>query len=314
MLAQTGVQKSESVNIIRLRVVLVYTASLGIFFVPFAWPLIVLTAVSFYLRTFGWEGGYHRYFSHRAFKTSRTFQFLLACLGASSGQRGPIWWAVHHRAHHKYSDQAGDPHSPVVQGRLYSYVGWLVNAKNADTDLDKARDLAKFPELVWINKYHYLFPYALLVALFALGHWTTLLGPGVTGLSAVFWGFFFSTLLSLQGAFFLNAFTHGVRPGFLSYRSYQMDGFTTNNWALSVLTLGASWHNNHHRFMNAARAGFFWWEFDITYWTLRLLALFGIVWDLREVPADVLAEAFDRTRGRGADPEEFPVQGSNSLS
>jgi stearoyl-CoA desaturase (delta-9 desaturase) len=291
MLAQTGIQKSESIHIIRLRVVMLYTVSLGIFLVPFTWPLVALTVISFYLRTFGWEAGYHRYFSHRAFKTSRTFQFLLACLGASSGQRGPLWWAVHHRAHHGHSDEEGDPHSPVTQGRFYSYVGWVLSAGNSDTDLDAIKDFSRFPELVWVNKYHYIFPYALLAAIFALGQWTTVLGPNVTGLSAVIWGFFFSTWLSLQGAFLVNAFTHGASPGLLAYRNYKLDGHTTNNWPLSIISLGASWHNNHHRYMSSARAGFFWWELDISYLTLRLLALLGIVWDLRAVPENVLAEA-----------------------
>lgn len=178
-LPNTGTQKAESLRIIKFRVWLVHVASLGIFFVPYDHSLLLLTSITFFTRTFGWEGGSHRYFSHRSFKTSRAFQFFLAILAASGGQRGPIWWATHHRAHHRYSDTPLDPHSPIHRGFWYAHMGWFLDPKNIDTDLDAAKDLSRFPELVWINKYHYIFPYILMVIIFCVGEFTAILGPKV---------------------------------------------------------------------------------------------------------------------------------------
>ena len=292
MLPSTGIQASESTTLIKLRVVIVYVGCLAVWWVPVNRELLLLAALSFYLRTFGWEGGHHRYFAHRSFKTGRIFQTILACLGASSGQRGPLWWACHHRAHHRYSDTPRDPHTPVGKGRLYAYIGWIFDKQYCDTDLDEAKDFAKYPELVWINKYHYVFPYLLLAGLYALGRWTTLLGPDA-GLAAVVWGFFVPTFVSLQGSLLVNAFAHGYPQGvrgWFSYRSYQTSDTSRNNWLLSLVSLGASWHNNHHRYMNSATTGFRWWELDITYLTLRVLALTGLVWDLHQVPAHIRKE------------------------
>lgn len=292
MLPSTGIQASESTTLIKLRVVIVYVGCLAVWWVPVNRELLLLAALSFYLRTFGWEGGHHRYFAHRSFKTGRIFQTILACLGASSGQRGPLWWACHHRAHHRYSDTPRDPHTPVGKGRLYAYIGWIFDKQYCDTDLDEAKDFAKYPELVWINKYHYVFPYLLLAGLYALGRCTTLLSPDA-GLAAVVWGFFVPTFVSLQGSLLVNAFAHGYPQGvrgWFSYRSYQTSDTSRNNWLLSLVSLGASWHNNHHRYMNSATTGFRWWELDITYLTLRVLALTGLVWDLHQVPAHIRKE------------------------
>jgi len=289
-LPTTGIQPSEKLLVIKLRVLLVYAGSVAAFFVPPTPALLALMLMGFYLRTFGWEGGHHRYFAHRSFKTSRAFQFVLACLGASSGQRGPLWWACFHRAHHRHADTPQDPHTPVGNGRMYAYLGWLFDKNNCDTNLDDAKELTRYPELVWVNKYHYLLPYLYLAGVYALGQWTPLFG-GDAGIAAVVWGFFVSTLLSLQGSLLVNAFAHSPRPGWFTYRSYRTPDTSLNHWLLCLLSLGASWHNNHHRYMNSARAGFRWWELDITYLTLRALAAVGLVWDLREVPEHVLLEA-----------------------
>ncbi|NER23620.1 MAG: acyl-CoA desaturase [Symploca sp. SIO1C2] len=286
----TGIQKTENKQIIKLRMWLVHLASLGIFFVPYDHSLLILTAFTFFTRTFAWEGGSHRYFSHHSYKTSRVFQFFLAVLAASGAQRGPIWWAMHHRIHHKYSDTELDLHSPVHNKFLYAHLGWLVDSKNLYTDLDLMRDLSKYPEIVWLNKYHYIFPAILLVLIFSLGEYTTLLGSQVGGISAVIWGFCLSTTLSLQAAFVINSITHGFKPGLFSYRTFKTNDTTTNNWLLAIPTMGASWHNNHHRCMNSAKVGFYWWEIDLTFYILKMLELLGIVWDLKEVPETILKE------------------------
>jgi stearoyl-CoA desaturase (delta-9 desaturase) len=257
---------------------------------------VVAAVASFFIRVFAWEAGSHRYFSHRAFSTSRVFQFLLAVLAAASAQRGPIWWAAHHREHHRHSDQPGDPHSPVQRGFWYAHMGWVLDQDRLDTDLDAAKDLARFPELVWVNKYHYLFPYLLLVGIFAVGQYTAAFGRTGLGVSAAIWIFFLSTLLSLHATFVVNTLTHARKPGWMNSRRFDTSDTTTNSWLLAIPTMGASWHNNHHRYMNGARAGFYWWELDLTYCVLRLLALTGIIWDLHPVPLKVLEEG--RTFGR----------------
>jgi len=287
----TGIQQAESLAVVKFRIYLVHIASLAIFIVPFTWPLLIGAVISFFIRVFAWEAGSHRYFSHHAFRTSRVFQFVLAALAAAAAQRGPIWWAANHRKHHRHSDQPGDPHSPVQRGSAYAYMGWLMDQDNLNTDLDAVKDLARFPELVWINKYHYLFPYLLLVGIFVVGQYTALFGRTGLGLSAVVWVFFLSTLLSLHSTFVVNTFAHARKPGWFNSRRYDTPDTTTNlSWLMSIPTMGASFHNNHHRYMNAARAGFYWWELDLTYYVLRLLALLGIVWDLHAVPLKVLEE------------------------
>ena len=292
MLPNTGIQESENTKLMKLRLVIVVVGCLAVFWTPINRELLLLAVLSFYLRTFGWEGGHHRYFAHRSFKTGRIFQAVLACLGASSGQRGPLWWAYHHRAHHRHADTPNDPHTPVFKGRLYAYIGWMFDKQYCDTDLDEVKDFAKYPELVWINKYHYLFPYALVASLYAVGRWTTLFGQDA-GWATVVWGFFIPTFFSLQGSTLVNVFSHGYpqdATGWFSYRSYQTSDTSRNNWLLSVVSLGASWHNNHHRYMNSATTGFRWWELDITFLTLRALALIGLVWDLHRVPAHIRDE------------------------
>src|SRR5215471_11017862 len=185
MLPQTGIQKSESLRIIKLRLGLAYIATVGIFFVPFDPSLVLLTVITFVPRLFGVEAGAHRYFAHRSFKTSRVFQLILACLAASASQRGPIWWATYHRLHHKYADTKLDPHTPVGKSRWHAYVGWALQPQVCDTDLDAARELSRYPELVWVNKYHYVFPLLTLLLVFVIGEYSTILGNNVTGLSAI---------------------------------------------------------------------------------------------------------------------------------
>ena len=284
----TGIQHAESHHVVRVRIWISHLACLGVFFVPFTPELLVAAVIGYFLRVFAFEVGAHRYFSHHAFKTSRAFQFVLALMVASSGHRGPIWWAVHHRAHHRHSDTALDVHSPVTHSFWHAHMGWLMDAKTVDTDLDAAKDLSRVPELVWINRWHMVFPLALLLATVLVGEYTTLFGRTGLGTSAAVWVFFVSTVLALHAAFAVNTLTHGRRPGFFSQRRYDTGDSTTNSWLLAIPTMGASWHNNHHRCMSAARAGFFWWELDLAYVSLWLLARLGIVWDLRPVPQALL--------------------------
>lgn len=286
----TGIQRGESYRVIFARLVVSHLMCLGIFFVPVTTELLWAAFVGYVLRVFFTEAGAHRYFAHRAFKTSRVFQAVLGLGVAASGQRGPIWWAGHHRKHHRASDRTGDPHSPMQRGFWHAHVGWLVRQENLDTDLDAMKDLARFPELVFINRTHMVWPIVLLVVTVLLGAYTPLFGREGLGLSAAVWAFFVPTVLSLHGIFVVNSLTHGGKPGRWHRRRFATSDFTTNAWWLAVPTLGAAWHNNHHRYMNAARAGFYRWELDLSYLMLRLLALPRVVWDLHEVPSAVLEE------------------------
>lgn len=290
----TGIQPAEKPSIVKFRIWLVHLAPLAAFFLPVTPELLIVALASYFVRVFAWEAGSHRYFSHHAFKTTRTFQLILAVLSAAGSQRGPIWWATYHRQHHRHVDQALDPHSPVQRGFWYAHLGWLTDPAKLETDLDAAPDLARFPELVWVNKYHYLFPYILLGGAFALGHWTNIFGNEGMGLSAMVWIFFIPTLIFLHMTCCVNTMAHSNQPGqgrgVFRRRRFNTNDSTVNVWLLAIPTMGAAWHNNHHRYMNSARAGFYRWELDLTYLLLRLLALFRVVWDLHPVPAKVLSE------------------------
>ncbi len=289
--AADDIQRTEGARVIAARFVIAHLALLGIFFVPFTWQLGLAAFLSYVSRTFVIEGGVHRYFSHRAYKTSRAFQFLLAAAAASNGQRGAIWWAVTHRHHHRHSDQPEDAHSPVQHSLWHSYFGWLVDDEVLATRLSQAPDLARYPELVWVNKHHYVFTLAGLAGCYAVGEYTALFGATGMGWAAVVWVFFVAMLASQHMAYAVNAFAHGGTPGLWRARPYATRDQSMNLWWWALPSLGGGWHNNHHRYMNAARAGFTRWQIDPTYLILRGLQALGIVWDLHEVPQAVLDEA-----------------------
>jgi len=232
---------------------------------------IALCVGFFWLRMFGITGGYHRYFAHRAYRTGRVFQFLLAALGCSAVQKGPLWWAGGHRRHHRYSDQPGDMHSPR-EGLWYAHQAWIFDDRWSETEVDRIADFARYPELVWLNRYHFVPPIALGAFCFAVGGW-----------SGFLWGFSISTVLLWHSTYTINSLAHR----FGSVR-YDTGDDSRNNLWLALLTLGEGWHNNHHRYMAAARNGFFWWEIDVTWYTLRVLEKLGIVWSLRTPPASLI--------------------------
>ena len=233
---------------------------------------LVLLAVTFWARVFGVTAGYHRYFAHKSYKTSRAFQFVLAVLGASATQKGPLWWAGLHRRHHRYSDGPGDVHSPK-QGFYYAHQGWIFDPRWNATPLELIPDFARYPELRWLNRHHYVPVVALAVA-------CTLIG-GFEGLA---WGFCASTTLLWHATYSINSLAH-----LWGTRRYETTDTSRNNFLLALLTMGEGWHNNHHYYMASARQGFRWWEIDLSYYVLRGLAAVGLVWDLREPPAAVVA-------------------------
>jgi stearoyl-CoA desaturase (delta-9 desaturase) len=247
----------------------------------------VATAIGLYaLRMFAVTGFYHRYFSHRAFKTSRWLQFVFALLGASAVQRGPLWWAGHHRHHHAHADGPQDAHSPRQRGFLWSHVGWFLARGNFPTKTHLVRDLSGFRELVWLDRFDAVVPVSLAVALFAAGAALERFAPtlGTSGWQLLVFGFVVSTVAVWHATFAINSLAHT-----LGRRRFATRDDSRNSFALALLTFGEGWHNNHHRYPAGARQGFRWWEIDLTYYALRALALTGLIWDLRPVPAAIRA-------------------------
>ena len=247
------------------------TALVGVLLVGFRWWYPLLALGAYFVRMFFVTAGYHRYFSHRAFKTSRWFQFVLAFMAESSAQKGALWWAAHHRDHHKYSDQPDDIHSPRQKGLWWAHVGWILSSKYDETKLERIKDFAQYPELRWLNKYHLLPAVLVALALFLVG-----------GAPVLIWGFFVSTVLLWHGTFTINSLSHVF--GKVRYPS---EDDSKNNWLLALITGGEGWHNNHHYYQSTANQGFFWWEIDTSYYTLKLLSWLGIVWDLRTPPKHI---------------------------
>ncbi|ABE47181.1 acyl-CoA desaturase [Polaromonas sp. JS666] len=301
-LPTTSIQTAESVFVIKLRLVLVHLGALCIFFVPFTYQLLVGAVIGYFVRVFAWEGGSHRYFAHKAYKTSRGFQLFLALLAAAAGVRGPLWWATHHRLHHRTADTAEDPNTPLFRGFWHGYVGWLFLQENADSNLDATKDLSRYPELVIVNRYQYFAPLVLMALTYAVGQYTPLFGAKGMGVSALIWVFFLSTALSLQSLFSVGALGHGIKPSVFNHRRFETGDTSTNLGLMAIFTMGGSWHNNHHRCAVAARSGFYWWQVDLTYYVLRLLKAVGLIWDLRLPSARILEEG---RRGAGRQTAEI---------
>jgi stearoyl-CoA desaturase (delta-9 desaturase) len=260
--------------------ILSHVAVLGAFWSGVTWQAVVLCVVLLFVRVWGITAGYHRYFSHRTYKTSRAFQFFLAVLAQTSSQKGVLWWAAHHRVHHKLSDQPGDVHSPIQDSFWYAHVGWLF-AGTEETRWDKIRDFAKYPELRWLNKHWAVPPTALAILCFLIAGW-----PGL------FIGFFLSTVLLWHNTFLINSLTH-----VWGNKRFDTTDESRNNWVTAVLTLGEGWHNNHHHYPGSARQGFYWWEVDLTWYFLRTLQALGLIWDVRPIPDRIKTARLEAATG-----------------
>ena len=256
---------------------------------------ILLCIGMYYLRMFGVAGSYHRYFSHRTYQTSRAFQFVLAFLGGTAMQKGPLWWAANHRHHHRYSDMPEDVHSPTQRGFWWSHVGWILCKRFDKTDYEAVPDLAKYPELVFLNEHHLIPPFAFGGLLFLIG---LLLGGPQAGLHAVVWGFVVSTVVLWHGTFTINSLAH-----VFGRRRFPTTDTSRNSLSLALLTLGEGWHNNHHYYPGSMRQGFYWWQVDVAGYVVRALAKVGLVWDVRTAPPRVL----ELGRQKGAATEAVAV-------
>lgn len=266
--------------------ILLHVSCILVFWAGFSWVALATLALSYSIRMFGITAGFHRYFSHRTYKTSRPFQFLLAWLGTSTAQKGPLWWAAHHRHHHKYSDTEKDVHSPVKRSFWWSHVGWILSDRFKATNFKLVKDLAKYPELKFLNKFHLLPPIQFAIGTFVFGEILSYYFPGLgtSGFQLFVYGFVLSTVLLYHGTFTVNSLAH-----VFGRKRFETKDESRNNWFISLITLGEGWHNNHHRFPSSERQGFYWWEFDPSHYVLKILSWFNIVWDLRTPPQRVYA-------------------------
>jgi stearoyl-CoA desaturase (delta-9 desaturase) len=233
--------------------------------VPFSLGMIAWLAGSYFLRMFGVTGGYHRYFSHRSYKLNRFWQFCFAFLAQTSGQKGALWWAAHHRDHHLYSDRKEDLHSPVHEGFWWSHLGWILSDEYDHYDPKRIADLVKYPELRWLDKYHLVPTILYGAAIYYIG-----------GYAAFVWGYLVATVVLYHGTFLINSLAH-----IWGTRRFATPDESRNNFWLALVTLGEGWHNNHHFFMSSTRQGIRWWEVDITYYMLKMLSWIRVTRDLR---------------------------------
>ena len=246
--------------------------------VPFRWAYVGLWAASHFLRAIGLTLIFHRYLAHRAFQMNRAARFVWTFIGTAAMQKGPLWWAGHHVNHHRYADREGDPHSPMVSGFYYAHIGWFLN----DTKYDRlpasnpvVRDFSKDVEMAWLERFFFVPPFLLALGLFL-----------ACGLPWVVWGFCVPTVTLAHSTFAINTVNH-----MFGSRRFETQDASRNNPITALFAVGEGWHNNHHRYQRAARNGFYWWEFDPTWYVIRAMAAVGLVWDIQGVPKRIYEEA-----------------------
>jgi stearoyl-CoA desaturase (Delta-9 desaturase) len=256
----------------------VQLSALLVFAVPFTWGLVGLWAASHFIRAVGLTLAFHRYFAHRAFQMNRVTRFVWAFIGTAAMQKGPLWWAGHHVNHHRYADRDGDPHSPMVSGVYYAHVGWFLNDARHDR-LEQSnpvmRDFSKAPELVFLDRFHFVPPLLLALSLYFIG-----------GLPWLVWGFCLPTFTLAHATFAINTVNH-----MFGSRRFETRDESRNNVVTAIFAAGEGWHNNHHRYQRAARNGFYWWEVDLTWYVIRAMAAVGLAWNVQRVPVRIYREA-----------------------
>jgi stearoyl-CoA desaturase (delta-9 desaturase) len=280
-----------------LQVIIFWTiqaSALAVFVVPFSWGLVGLWAVSHFLRAIGLTLSFHRYFAHRSFQMNRVARFVWAFIGTSAMQKGPIWWAGHHVNHHRFADREGDPHSPMVSGVYYAHIGWFLNDTKHDLlepNNPVVRDFSKAKEIALLEKFHFIPPLILGVTMYLIG-----------GFPWLVWGFCLPTMTLAHATFAINTVNH-----MFGSRRFDTIDESRNNPITAIFAAGEGWHNNHHRFQRAARNGFYWWEFDPTWYAIRLMAAVGLAWDVQPVPDRIYQEARATKQSRRATPSILDV-------
>jgi stearoyl-CoA desaturase (delta-9 desaturase) len=257
---------------------------LGVLAVPlvgFSWPALVAAWLVYWTQVFGVSAGYHRYFAHRSFRTSRAFQFVLAWLGALSAQMGPLWWTSYHRRHHAHSDRQLDTHSPRQSGFWWAHIGWVLHENGNQMDARYVKDWSRYPELRWLDRWRWLPPLTGVLALTLVGWMMQRFAPqwGASPLQLIVWGFCLATTVMYHVTFSVNSIGH-----LFGKRRFGTEDDSRNNWWLALLTNGEGWHNNHHRYPWSERHGSVWWEIDVTHYLLRGLERLGVVWNIKTAP------------------------------
>lgn len=283
----SAVESDSSDHIAWTRIVpfiLMHLAVFAVFWVGFSWFAFWVAVVLYVIRMFAITAFYHRYFSHKNFKTSRVVQFIFAFIGASSAQRGPLWWASHHRQHHAKSDCPEDPHSPRHKGFWWSHTLWFLSDKNFTTKLDRVKDFSKYPELRWLDRFDIVAPFVLALLLFIIGSVLEHVAPqlNTSGGQLLVWGFFVSTIALYHATYTINSLAHRFGT-----RRFETSDDSRNNPLLAIITLGEGWHNNHHYYSGTVRQGFKWFEIDITFYILKMMSWFGLVWELKPIPSRI---------------------------
>jgi stearoyl-CoA desaturase (delta-9 desaturase) len=256
----------------------VQASALLVFFVPFSWMLLGLWAASHFVRAIGLTLSFHRYFAHRSFQMNRAVRFVWAFIGTAAMQKGPLWWAGHHVNHHRFADREGDPHSPVVEGFYYAHIGWFLNDATHDrieASNPVIRDFSRVPEIAWLDRYYFVPPVLLAAAMYIVG-----------GLGWLLWGFCVPTVSLSHATFAINSVNH-----MFGSRRFDTIDESRNNVVTAIVAAGEGWHNNHHRYQRAARNGFYWWEFDPTWYVIRLMVLARLAWAVQVVPPRIYNEA-----------------------
>lgn len=282
--AQTISPENKQIQWLRIiPFIILHIACLAVFYVGISWFALAFMLIFYLIRMFSITAFFHRYLSHKTFQTSRVVQFIFVFIGTMSAQRGPLWWAAHHRYHHRFTDTAQDPHSST-HGFWYSHVGWFLNDYNFATRKEVIKDWLKYPELVWLDRFSLIIVLLTALAIYALGEWLAVVYPSLatSGLQLLVWGFVVSTVLLIHATLCINSLAH-----LYGSRDFETQDQSRNNLFLSIITLGEGWHNNHHYYAGSARQGFYWWQIDITYYFLKMMSWVGLVWALKPIPARV---------------------------
>lgn len=260
--------------------IILHLACLAVFWVGVSWFAVFFMLIFYFIRMFAITAFFHRYLSHKTFQTSRVVQFIFVLIGTMSAQRGPLWWAAHHRYHHRYTDTDHDPHSSK-HGFWYSHVGWFLNEQNFSTRKEVIKDWLKFPEIVWLDRFSLPVVLITALAIYGFGEWLAGAYPsfGTSGLQLLVWGFVVSTVLLIHATLCINSLAH-----LYGSRDFETPDNSRNNLFLSIITLGEGWHNNHHYYAGSTRQGFFWWQIDITYYLLKVMSWLGLIWGIKPVP------------------------------
>lgn len=259
---------------IAVAMISIHLSTLLVFYTGVSTIALNIAILMYFVRGMGITIGFHRYFSHKSFKTNRFFQFILGFWGSLANEGGVLWWSSHHRNHHQNSDNPKDLHSPIAHSFFHSHLGWMWSASCVEKNKTRCNDLSKFPEIKFLNKYYGAIVLGQMLFFLFLGE---LLRPyGTNPLQMFVWGFCISTVANWHVTFMVNSVCHvwGTRP-------YKSGDKSRNNFLVALLAHGEGWHNNHHMFGWSARNGLRWYQIDTSYYLLKFFELFGIVKDLR---------------------------------